>query len=125
MCDIEKLDFSLSVAGNRTFIDGNDLKHNIFNRLPLLKNFSWNIVSQIKFDNQTNFITSEDVQRTFEDFPNGLDMVMDYQFVRKVTRNFRRNSTRTNCAKIRFISFYRKLPYPEHMKDYFPFAKIP
>ena len=58
-------------------------------------------------------------------FPNGLYVTMDYQFARKVTRNFRRNSTRTNCAKISFISFYRKLPYPVHMKDYFPFADIP
>ena len=62
---------------------------------------------------------------TKSSFPNGLYVTMDYQFTRKVTRNFRRNSTRINCAKISFVSFYRKLPYPAHMNDYFPFADIP
>ena len=57
-------------------------------------------------------------------FPNGLNVTMNYQFVRKVTRNFRRNSTRRNCSKISFISFYKKMSYPEHMKDYFPCAQI-
>lgn len=56
--------------------------------------------------------------------PDNLYVAMDYQFARKVTRNFRRNSTRSDCAKISRVSFYRKLPYPEHMKDYFSCAKI-
>ena len=56
--------------------------------------------------------------------PNGLYVSMDYQFARKVTHNFRRNSTRNNCAKISYVSFHRKLPYPEYLPDYFPCAQI-
>ena len=252
MCSLEKLDLSLVLWKKERFVDGNDLKFNIVNHLPFLKKFTFNICTQVSFDDQTNLATNEDIQRSFEDFPNekiifsvdhfpqnefsqchiysypykmdsyenltnrfpggsfqcvrdvtlldeeqpfeyafflriaqsfpllevltvinkkgqnekrckerkdlsvikyprllhldlitahedyheqflsdtktslpnGLYVAMDYQFARKVTRNFRRNSTRSNCAKINCVSFYRKLPYPEHLTDYFPCAKI-
>ncbi|CAF0976795.1 unnamed protein product [Adineta steineri] len=56
--------------------------------------------------------------------PNNVRVEMDYRLVKKVTRNFRRNTTRSNCAKISLICFYKKSTFPEHLKDYFPYAKI-
>ncbi|CAF3469082.1 unnamed protein product, partial [Rotaria socialis] len=64
---------------------------------------------------------------------------MNYEIVDiKVTRNFRRNSTRSNCAKMNHVYLFRKLEYhgpfyeffrpkiqfPEDIKDYFPYAEI-
>jgi hypothetical protein len=56
--------------------------------------------------------------------PNNVRAWMNYLSVKKVTRNFRRNTTRTNCAKIICVHFRKKLKYPEHLKDYFPNAQI-
>jgi hypothetical protein len=56
--------------------------------------------------------------------PNDVRVRMDYRLVKKVTRNFRRNKTRNNCAKISYVLFSNKSKFPEHLKDYFPHAKI-
>ena len=70
--------------------------------------------------------------------PFHVRVYMNYEIVRKVTRNFRRNSTRSNCAKMNHVYLFRKREYcgslhellrpkiqfPEHIKDYFPHAKI-
>jgi hypothetical protein len=56
--------------------------------------------------------------------PNNLRVRMNYQSVKKVTRNFRRNTTRYNCMKITHARFYNKFNFPEHFKDYFPNAYI-
>ncbi|CAF3414717.1 unnamed protein product [Rotaria sp. Silwood2] len=56
--------------------------------------------------------------------PNNICVNMDYRLVKKVTRNFRRNTTRSNCAKMVFIHFRKKSKFPEHLKDYFPHARI-
>jgi len=56
--------------------------------------------------------------------PNDVRVRMDYRLVKKVTRNFRRNTTRNNCAKISYVLFSNKSNFPEHLKDYFPHAKI-
>ena len=71
MFNLEKLDLSLFISGRQIFIDGNELKLNILNHLPFLKEFSFNIRSTIYFDKQTNFLTNEDIQRTLKGFPSG------------------------------------------------------
>ncbi|CAF1179457.1 unnamed protein product [Rotaria sordida] len=56
--------------------------------------------------------------------PNNVFLLIDYQLMKKVTRNFRRNTTRSNCNKLNTILFYRKLTFPEHFKDYFLHTNI-
>ncbi|CAF4992515.1 unnamed protein product [Rotaria sp. Silwood1] len=56
--------------------------------------------------------------------PNNVFLIIDYQLMKKTTRNFRRNLTRSNCAKLNCILFYRKLTFPEHFQDYFPHTNI-
>jgi hypothetical protein len=70
--------------------------------------------------------------------PPGVHAFMVYKLVRKVTRNFRRKTTRNNCAKLKHVYLHRKMefqgyletfsyklvPLSEHVKDYFPYALI-
>jgi hypothetical protein len=70
--------------------------------------------------------------------PLNVNAYMNYKMVKKVTRNFRRKTTRTNCAKLNYVCLHRKsefvgymvnlsykfVPLPEHVKDYFPRALI-
>jgi hypothetical protein len=255
MLNLEELHLSLLIWTRQTFVDGNNLKLNILNHLPLLKKFSFNIVTNTRVYNQSNLPSNDDIQQTLKDFqygqmissidhfqenqysqchiysypyqlkyydnitnnfPDGifrsvrrvslfderpfehefflriqtsfpfmekltlrnnkrqkkkqfpkstnenedlsiieyphlieLDLSqahkdyyeqflfqskislplnicvrMDYRIVRKVTRNFRRNATRRNCAKMALIYFLRKSIFPEHLNDYFPSAFI-
>ncbi len=255
MSNLEKLHLSLGVCTNKTFVDGNNLKLNIINHMPLLNKFTFNIRSSTRFYNQFNFPSNEYIQQTFKDFqnkqilssidyfqqkeysqchiysypyeltyydnitnsfpggifesvrqislfderpfehefffriaqsfpflekltlinrqrqnnkqfrksknenetlsiikypylvalhlyqahkdyheqflcdiktclPNNVRVSMDYLLVKKVTRNFRRNTTRTNCAKMSYVFFMRKSKFPDHLADYFPHAQI-
>jgi hypothetical protein len=254
MSNLEKLDLCLVLCREETFIDGNDLKLNIINHMPLLNKFTFNIRSSIRFDNEINLPSNEYIQQTFKDFenqqiissidyfpedkhsqcyiysypyqlkkydnitnnfpggifksvrqislfderpfehefllriahsfpfmkkltlinkkpqnkqfrksknqnqdlsiieyphlieldlskahkdyheqflsdtktclPNNVCVYMDYRLVKKVTRNFRRNKTRSNCAKMLVVSFWNSSKFPEHLKDYFPHARI-
>ncbi|CAF3253229.1 unnamed protein product [Rotaria socialis] len=70
--------------------------------------------------------------------PFDVRVSMQYELLKKVTRNFRRNTTRSNCAKmncvylctkVEFSGYFdnfspRKPQFPEHIKDYSPRAKI-
>ncbi|CAF3878103.1 unnamed protein product [Rotaria sp. Silwood1] len=256
MSDLEKLDLSLIISGKETFVDGNDLKKNIINKMLFLNKFTFNIRSFSHFYNQINIPSNEDIQHTFNDYkdnqiiscvdyfpsrnssqchiysypyklkhydnitnnfsggifkcvrevslfderpfehefflriaesfplmekltlinmkpqinkfyqqskkddqhlsivikyshlmnlnltkideayleqflldtkmslPNGIFLQTDYQLLNNVTHNFTRNETRNNCAKLKIIFFINKSEFPEHLKDYFPCAKI-
>ncbi|CAF1262603.1 unnamed protein product [Rotaria sordida] len=234
MSNLEKLDLSLVVCTTKTFIDGNNLKLNIINHMPLLNEFKFNIRSSTRFYNQFNLPSNEykngfsrchiysypyelkyykyitnnfpggifervrtvslfderpfehefffqiaqsfpflekltlinqkrqnnkqfrksknqnqdsaiieypylvelELSEAHKDYheqflfdtktclPNNVCVGMDYRLVKKVTRNFRRNTTRSNCAKMSFVGFRNKSTFPEHLKDYFPHAKI-
>ncbi|CAF1213438.1 unnamed protein product [Rotaria sordida] len=255
MSNLEKLDLNLIVCERKTFIDGNELKINIVDYMPELKNLTFNIRSTSSFYNKINFPSNEDIQNTFTDFKdkkimyctdyfpkakygqchiysypykqkhydgitnnfpdeifkyvrkvslfderpfehefflrisqsfplmeilivvnekrqnnkqfrksknenqdlsiieyprliqldlfkahkdyyeqflydtktsllNDLSLYTTYPIMQKVTRNFRRNATRTNCSKITYLYFYIKSTYSEHLKEYFPHAKI-
>ncbi|CAF3334282.1 unnamed protein product [Rotaria sp. Silwood2] len=56
--------------------------------------------------------------------PNNVYLLIDYRLTKKITRNFTRNTTRTNCAKLGYVFFSRRLEFPEHLKDYFPYTEI-
>jgi hypothetical protein len=253
MSNLEKLDLSLGVCTNKTFVDGNNLKLNIINHMPLLNKFTFNIRSSSRFYNQFNFPSNEYIQETFKDFqneqiissidyfqekeysqchiysypyeltyydnitnnfpggifesvrqislfderpfehdfffriaqsfpflenltlinrkrqnnkqfrkskhqnlsiieypylidlnisrahkdyyeqflfdtktclPNNVRVSMYYPLVKKVTRNFRRNTTRSNCAKMSRVFFFHESKLHDHLKDYFPHAQI-
>ncbi|CAF0921360.1 unnamed protein product [Rotaria sp. Silwood1] len=57
--------------------------------------------------------------------PDNVRVCVDYRLMKKVTHDFRRNITRNNCSKISYVFFYYKSEFPEHLKDYFPRARIP
>jgi hypothetical protein len=255
MSNLEKLDLALIVSTKKTLIDGNNLKLNIMNYMPLLNKFTFNICSSTRFYNKFNLPSNEYIQETFKDFknkqiissidyfkergysqchiysypyqlknynditnnfpggifecvrqislfdehpfeqefffqiaqsfpflekltlinqkpqnnkqlrksknrnqnlsiiqypylleldiseaqkdyheqflfdtktclPNNVCVSMNYRLAKKVTRNFRRITARSNCTKMRFVAFFQKSKFPDHLKDYFPHAKI-
>jgi hypothetical protein len=70
MTNLEELDLYLPVCVNETFIDENNLKKTIINRMPCLNQFRFYIRSIITIHNQMNLSSTEDIQRRFIDFPN-------------------------------------------------------
>jgi hypothetical protein len=253
MSNLEKLDLALIVSRKQTIIDGNDLKLNIMNSMPLLNKFTFDIRSVTRFYNELNCPSNQSIQETFKDFkneqiissidyfkereysqchiysypyrlkiyknitnnfpggilqcvreislydersfehefffqiaqsfpflkrltlinrkaqnnkqlrksknqnlsiiqypylvdlhlhqaqkdyheqflfdnrtclPNNVHVTMDYRLARKVTRNFRRITTRSNCEKMSFVVFSYPSKFPDHLKDYFPHAEI-
>jgi hypothetical protein len=50
--------------------------------------------------------------------------MVDYESLERVTHNFKRNSTRINCEKLRYLCIPDEHPIPEHAKDYFPYTDI-
>jgi hypothetical protein len=71
MSNLEELGLCLIVAYVKgTFIDGNHLKRNIFNRMPRLNYFTFYIRSFMFIGNKLNLPSTEDIQRTFINFPN-------------------------------------------------------
>ncbi|CAF4153183.1 unnamed protein product, partial [Rotaria sordida] len=67
MSNLEKLGLYITTYVRDKFIDGNYLK-NIFNRMPQLNEFSFDFRSLLFINNQINFLSNEDIQRTFTDF---------------------------------------------------------
>ncbi|CAF3501521.1 unnamed protein product [Rotaria sp. Silwood1] len=76
MSNLEKLSLNLGISVGNTFIDGNDLKQNIINHLPLLKRFEFYICSNIYTSNQIYLQSKEDIQHTFRDLKD--DQVISY-----------------------------------------------
>ncbi|CAF1219115.1 unnamed protein product [Adineta steineri] len=70
MSNLEELDLCLKVHVENTHIDGNYLKTSIINQLPRLNQFGFYILSSMFNKNQANFMSREDMQRTFINFPN-------------------------------------------------------
>ena len=68
MSNLVKLFLHLIICGRNMFVDGNDLKKNIVQKMPHLKKFQFNIRSNICLNNQLNFRTNEDIQHTFKDY---------------------------------------------------------
>ncbi len=68
MMNLEKLVLYLVILCKETFINGNNLKKNIINHLPLSREFVFNIRSKFSFYDEMHFLSNEDVQDTFTDF---------------------------------------------------------
>ncbi|CAF2066212.1 unnamed protein product [Rotaria magnacalcarata] len=67
MSNIEKLGLYLTIDVNDKFIDGNDLKKNVINRLPQLSVFTFDIRS-LMFIDQINLPSKKDIEESFRDF---------------------------------------------------------
>ena len=70
MFNLEKLDLYPVICCKNAFIDGNHLKQNLINHMSKLNQFTFNIRSTVRLDNQMNSLSNEDIQYTFNDFSN-------------------------------------------------------
>ncbi|CAF1463531.1 unnamed protein product, partial [Adineta steineri] len=70
MSNLEQLGLYLAVYGKTIFIDGNNLKKDILNRLLRLNQFTFYISSTVSFYDEMNLLSTEDIQRTFVDLVN-------------------------------------------------------
>jgi hypothetical protein len=68
MINLEKLILYLVITSDETFIDGNYLKKNLINHLPLLREFIFNIHSKFSLDDHISVVSNEDIQHTFTDY---------------------------------------------------------
>jgi hypothetical protein len=81
MLNLEKLHLYLIICYKNTFIDGNNLKRNILNHMPLLNKFTFDIRSTFHLHNQISLLSNEDIQHTFNDFQNNqIISCVDYFF---------------------------------------------
>ncbi|UJR09953.1 hypothetical protein I4U23_014176, partial [Adineta vaga] len=89
MFNLEKLHLHLIVYGMNSFIDGNNLNANIINHMLQLKKFTFNIRSDIRLHDQTNLLSNEDIQCTFNDFiDNEIITSVDYFLEIERANNF-------------------------------------
>jgi len=51
--------------------------------------------------------------------PYDILLFIDYKSLKRVTNNFKRNATRINCTKMKYICYDRISQFPKHAKDYF------
>ncbi|CAF5097090.1 unnamed protein product [Rotaria sp. Silwood1] len=56
--------------------------------------------------------------------PNNVFLNVDYQILKRVTQDFTRKTTRTNCRKLGFLGLICECEIPEYLKQYFPHTKI-
>jgi len=68
MSNLEKLALTLVIEHEERFIDGNNLKNDIVNHMPRLKEFIFNIRTIIKLNNQLHLPSNEDIKRTLTSF---------------------------------------------------------
>ncbi|CAF4420354.1 unnamed protein product, partial [Adineta steineri] len=98
-------------------------------QLRKLKNQNLSII-------QYPYLLQLDISRAYKDYyeqflfdnktclPDSVRVYMNYRLAKKATRNFRRISSRNNCAKMSFVHFHYQSNFPDHLKDYFPHAKF-
>ncbi|UJR29436.1 hypothetical protein I4U23_010648 [Adineta vaga] len=56
--------------------------------------------------------------------PNNVYLMIDYQVLKKATRNFIRQTMRTNCSKRHRLVLFRECEITDDLGQYFPQAKI-
>ena len=69
MSNLEQLSLYLRINWGARFLDGNDLKENILNRMSRLNHFEFYIRSSMFIRNQMYLPSTKDIQRTFIHFP--------------------------------------------------------
>jgi len=61
--------------------------------------------------------------------PNNVRLFVNYESLTRVTRSFKRDETRMNCVKVKYICtklnyIYDNFQFPKHFKDYFLHLEI-
>jgi hypothetical protein len=51
--------------------------------------------------------------------PHNVSLYVVYRSLQKVTHNFKRDATRTNCAKVNYICTDKVSQFPKHFYNYF------
>ncbi|CAF2819760.1 unnamed protein product [Rotaria sp. Silwood2] len=110
MSNLEQLDLYVAIFIDTTFIDGNHLKKNIINRMSRLNQFKFYIRSFMHIRNQVNFPSTEDIQRTFIDFPNNNNNIISYV-------DYFSEAKQSQCHIYSYPSF---MPYYENITNNFP-----
>ncbi|CAF4481158.1 unnamed protein product, partial [Rotaria sp. Silwood2] len=143
MSNLEKLGLDLMVSVIETFIDGKNLKNNILNHMSQLKEFSFDIRSDMLINNEMNSPSKEDIQQTFNDFQYikiiscvdyfqepykyGLCHIYSYPFLMKRYEYITNNFPGGLYPYVRFVSLYDEYPF-EHeffirIAESFPFME--
>jgi hypothetical protein len=142
MSNLEKLSLDLTIIEIERFINGNDLKENILNRMPQLNQFTFSICSVISINDQMNFLSQEDIQETFKDFQymkiisrldyflkenQGQCHVYSHPFIMQHYENITNNFPDGLYPYVRVISLYDEHPF-EHefflqISQSFPFMR--
>jgi len=68
MSNLETLNLSLSILVKETFIDGHNLKNKIVNHMSRLNQFTFDIRSIMRINNEIILPSKEDIQKTSKDF---------------------------------------------------------
>jgi len=68
MSNLEQLSLYLSLGRCNRFVDGNNLKQNIIDYLPQLKQFQFNIRSPMLLKDQIHLPSNEDIENSFKNF---------------------------------------------------------
>ncbi|CAF4849303.1 unnamed protein product, partial [Rotaria socialis] len=108
MSNIEKLGLYLTIYVNDKFIDGNDLKKNVINRLPQLNLFTFDIRSLMFINNQINLPSKKDIEESFRDF--------QYTKIISYVDYFREKKT----GQCHAFSYPSEMPYYQKIKNNFP-----
>ncbi|CAF5033202.1 unnamed protein product, partial [Rotaria sp. Silwood1] len=108
MSNLEQLGLYIATTINTTFIDGNHLKRDIINRMSRLKQFTFYIHSSMINCNQLDFPSTEDIQRTFIDFPN--NNIISYV-------DYFPEAKESQCHIYSYPSF---MPYYDNITNNFP-----
>lgn len=67
MLNLEELSLNLDVWKEETFIDGNSLKI-VINHMARLSKFTFNIRSEVDFNDGISFVSNEDIENSFSNF---------------------------------------------------------
>jgi len=76
MTNLEEL--SLCFVNECQIVDGDNLEENIINHMSKLNKFTFNIGSLVRFVDENNIPSNEDIKKTFENFNNIIISNIDY-----------------------------------------------
>ena len=84
----------------------------------------YNALIDIHIANVHDDYIEEFLLNTRTDFRKNIHLDVDYEALQRVTKNFTRNDTRINSAKINQLHLFHTLQYSNSLEEYFPSAKI-
>ncbi|CAF2987020.1 unnamed protein product [Rotaria sp. Silwood2] len=108
MLNLEELDLYIPVKVDKTFIDENDLKKNIINRMPRLNQFRFYIRSIMNIYSGMDLPSIEDIQYRFIEFANNnIISYVDY-------------FSEAKQSQYHIYSYPSFMPYYSDITNYFP-----